>query len=101
MEYNKEQKNSLLKFIMKNPNYFNPRNTDDFADINDAMLWSKYIGESLDRNRLGKYTKEHDYFMPNRNVTDLVKIAGNNPKGFSGIGNTERIAKITKELLKK
>ena len=84
----------LLDYVMKNPD-FNPReNREDFADMNDAMLWSKYIGMALDPKRLGHYSPNSNYFIPNYNVTDLVGMAAG-PEDYS-----KRVPSMIKSILK-
>jgi len=96
VKYKDKQKLALLDYVMDNPNYFNPRNVDDFININEAMLMTKYLDMALDRNRLGHYSKDSDYFIPNYDVTDLVGMVGNN----SGISDSKTVVKMTKDLLK-
>tara|TARA_R100000278_G_scaffold64993_1_gene52155 strand:- start:615 stop:1013 length:399 start_codon:yes stop_codon:yes gene_type:complete len=87
-------KMGLLDYVMNNPE-FNPRkNREDFADINDALFWTKYIGKALDPKRLGHYSPNSNYFIPNYDVRDFVNIAAG-PGDYS-----ERVPTMTKELLK-
>lgn len=95
LKYSKKQKLSLMDYIMKNPNYFNPRKMDDFSNMNEAMLFTKYIDQALDANLIGHYPKEGNYLVPNNNVTDLVRMTGS-----GSISNPKKVAKMTKELLK-
>ena len=86
----------LLDYVMNNPE-FNPReNREDFADMNDALLWAKYLGMALDPKRLGHYPGGYgkDNFIPNYDVRDLVGMAAG-PEDYS-----ERVPTMTKELLK-
>jgi len=97
IKYKDKQKLSLLDYIMNNPNYFNPRNINDFSNMNNAMLWTENIDQALDMNRLGHYSNDSNYFIPNTNVTDLVRQTKYLNQGTA---DPKVVAKMTKELLK-
>tara|TARA_R100000781_G_scaffold112338_1_gene79489 strand:+ start:1544 stop:1870 length:327 start_codon:yes stop_codon:yes gene_type:complete len=93
---------SLLDFILNNPD-FNPRtNPEDFIDINDAMHFTKYLGQALDPKRLGHYrTASKDFgkysnYIPNYDVRDFVATTTKSPMN----DYSKRVSSITKELLK-
>jgi len=96
VKYKDKQKLALLDYVIGNPNYFNPRNVDDFININEAMLMTKYLDRALDRNRLGHYPNDSNYFIPNPDVTNLVRMVGNK----SGISDSKTVVKMTKDLLR-